>query len=537
MERHVGTWYKECDPQKQEVAELIIDGNHIEFYSRFHGEVFPCTFIGSDGQYRYKVFVNGSSKPGHNGLLEYTSSHRVFYVLMQNFQFSKGIDISGIKEFSFFIPELINWLGVKTVSYGCTDMREMAAYEEHLTPIIINVENPHIELYFESKTFNSSIIQDDRTSITIKKEPRIRVAYDKSQGIQSVLNDIECLMQFFGLLIGSVSVVEDIRLSIDGQDSKSWLFFNFDFSYNARIRDVIDRPRTYLYVIESNLLIYYSNWRKFYFDDTYALLRRIFFSVNGRKDIFAEDVFVQYMRILDGYHTRISGDEETKKKLNDALKTSTKAIKKLIFNAKGRPIFEESIKEVIPDWKYNSSHMEDIAGWIAAGYLAKKPLSHKLRELDSMHLSIIENNSVAIEKKGQNSKKIEGKSDEELTQLYFRELGDTRNYYSHYKLDKTGVLEFNQMTDSIDVLKATIISIFLSHMGMEKELIRKIMAFDSELDWQTTCLRNEADRPFKHPYEMKKAEQKTIEKEKKSVLGHVKNKIYRFIKKDNTEVD
>lgn len=537
MERHIGTWHKENNPQKQEVAELIIDGNHVEFYSRFHGEVFPCTFIGSDGQYGYKVFVKGASRPSSSRLLEYTSSHRVYYVLMQNFQFSKGIDISGIKEFSFSIPELINWLGVKTVSYGCTDTREMAAYEEHLIPIIINAGTPHIELYFESKTFNSSVAQDDRTSITIRKEPRIRVAYDKSQEIQSVVNDIECLMQFFGLLIGSVSIAEDIRLSVDGQDSKSWLFINLDCSYNTTVRDVIDRPRAYSYVIESNLPIYYSNWREFYFDDTYALLRRIFFSVNDKKDIFAEDVFVQYMRILDGYHTRISGDEETKKKLKDALKTSTKEIKKLIFNDKGRPIFENAIKKAIPDWKYNSSHMEDIAGWIAAGYLAKKPLSHRLRELDSMHLSIIEKNSVAIEKKGRNSKKIEDKSDEELTQLYFKELGDTRNYYSHYKLDKTGVLEFNQMTDSIDVLKATIISIFLSHMGMEKELIRKIMAFDSELSWQTMCLRNETDRPFEHPSEIRKADQKAVEKEKKSVLGYVKNKIFRLIKRDNTEVN
>src|SRR5699024_9711067 len=145
-----------------------------------------------------------------------------------------------------------------------------------------------------------------RTTITIKKEPRIKVVYDKSQEIQAVLNEIECLMQFFGLLIGTVSVASDIRLSIEGQDLKSWLFVNADFSYNTTFIDVINRPRTYLYVIEKELSCYYLNWRKFYFDDTYSLLRRIYFSVNGRKDIFAEDVFVQYMRILDGYHTRIS---------------------------------------------------------------------------------------------------------------------------------------------------------------------------------------------------------------------------------------
>lgn len=135
-----------------------------------------------------------------------------------------------------------------------------------------------------------------------------------------------------------------------------------------------------------------------------------------------------------------------------------------------------------------------------------------------------------MRKKSRNSTKIEGKSDEELTQLYFKELGDTRNYYSHYKLDTTGVLDFNQMLDSIDVLKATIISIFFSHMGMEKELIRKIMAFDNELSRQTMCLREETDRPFKHPNEV-------MEKEQKSFLGDIKDKICRLIKKGNTEIE
>ena len=538
MERHIGVWHKENISQEQEVAELIIDGNHIEFYSRFHDVIFPTTFIGSDGQYRYKVFVNGASKPSSNRLLEYTSSHRVFYVLMQNFEFSKGLEISGIKDFSFSIPELINWLGIKTVTYGCTDMDEIAAYEEHIAPIIIKAEDPYIELYFESKTFNSSIVQNDRTSIIIKKEPRIKVVYNQPQEVQVVIDDIQCLMQFFGLLIGSVSVAEDVRLSIDKQDLKSWLFINFDFSYNTMFRDVGDRPRTYLYVIENDLPTYYSNWRGFYFDDTYVLLRRLFFSVNGRKDIFAEDIFVQYMRILDGYHTRISGDESTKKKIRDALKSSTKEIKKLIFNDEGRPLFEEAMKKGVPDWKYNSTHMEEIAEWIAAGYLAKTPLSYRLQELDSKYLSIMQKNSVSIEKSGRNTKRIEGKSDAELIQLYFKDLGDTRNYYSHYKLDTNGVLEFNQMLDSIDVLKATIISIFFSHMGMEKELIRKIMAFDNELKWQTMCLRNEADRPFKHPNEVMEVEQKSEEEEMKSekgkrtILDRLKDMISHLKKKD-----
>ena len=43
MERHIGTWHKENKPDEKQVAELIIEGNSIEFYSRFYGEVFPTT--------------------------------------------------------------------------------------------------------------------------------------------------------------------------------------------------------------------------------------------------------------------------------------------------------------------------------------------------------------------------------------------------------------------------------------------------------------------------------------------------------------
>lgn len=506
MERHIGIWFKENEPEKKEVAELLIGVNTVEFYSRFHGEVFPVTFIGSDGEYSYKVFANGSSKPSSNRLLDYTSSHRVFYVLQQNFDFSKGIDISGISEFSFSIPEIIEWLGINTVFYGSTDMEDLAAGEMHLDPIIIHSKNPHIELYFESKSFNNSIRGDDRTEIIIKNEPRIMVQYLEPQDIQSVMNDIEYIMQFFGLLIGTVSVAQDIRLTIKNQDLKSWLYINRDLSYNTTNRDVQNRPRTYHYVVAEKLQTYYSHWRTFCLDDSYSLLRRIFFSVNGKKDIFSEEIFVEYMRILDGYHTRISGDEETRRKIKTALKSSTKEIKKLICTEDGRPLFEKPIKSVIPDWKYNSAHMEQIAGWIASGFISKTSLSYRMQEIDNQYLQIIKQNAIRIENLRRDKSIIEGKSEDNLVEFYFKELGDTRNYYSHYKLDKTGVLESVQMWDTINVLKATIISIFMRHMGLDIDLIRKILQFDSELNFQTMCLRRDGEYPFAHPSELSKGD-------------------------------
>lgn len=46
-------------------------------------------------------------------------------------------------------------------------------------------------------------------------------------------------------------------------------------------------------------------------------------------------------------------------------------------------------------------------------------------------------------------------------------------------------------------------------MGIEKDLIRRIIKFDSELHFQTQFLRKPEDRPFLHTQEWLK----TIEKE------------------------
>ena len=502
MERHIGVWHKEDNPQKDEVAELIIDGNSIDFYSRINNDGFPCAFIGSDGEYGYKVFANGYARHRNNRHIDYSCSYRVFYVLMNNYNFSKNMDISDIEEFSFVIPELIDWIGISTYFYTSTNENEPAAGECHFDPILIRDENPHIELYFESKSFNTSVMQDSKTTVSLKKEPRLKVVYNESVSVDSVMDEIEYLMEFFGLLIGHVSIAEDIRLSITEQDAKSWLFFNRDLSYNLSTISPFDRPRSYLYVLEDKLKDYYSNWREFCCDDSFTMLRRIYFSSNGRKEIFAEDIFVQYMRILDGYHTRISGDEEIQQKIKEALKASTKCIKDLIFSTEGKPLFEEAITSVLPEWKCNSAHMKEIAGWIASGFLSKKTLSNRLKEIDDSNFNLIEENAIVIEKNKHDKSIIDGKADEELKQLYFKELGDTRNYYSHYKKDRTGLLELGQIQQSINVLKAVIISIFLHRMKMENDIIRLMLGFDSELNFQTMCIREADDVPFKHPREL-----------------------------------
>ena len=119
-----------------------------------------------------------------------------------------------------------------------------------------------------------------------------------------------------------------------------------------------------------------------------------------------------------------------------------------------------------------------------------------LKELDYLHFNIIRNNAVSIERLSRDNQKCKDLSDDQIIELFYRELGDTRNYYSHYKKNKIGVLDYYQMNAAIRVLKATIISIFFSHMGIEKDLIRRIIEFDSELNFQTMFLRKPDETPF-----------------------------------------
>lgn len=488
MKRYIGTWSKESEDSPK-VAELIIDGNQIEFYRRDYGEVFPCAFVGTDGEHKYKVFTNGGSFVNTNKTLELSTSYRTFFVLQQNDDFPEGLEITGIKDVSFIIPELIDWIDVETVEFGADEEQNLIAGERNLPSIILHDRNPHIEIQYESESFTKYHNVDTRTTFVLKNQPRIFITHENTVDVYRVREDINSLMQFWALLIGYVSSAEDIRLTIEGKSLKSWLYINKDFSYNSRSRSTIDKPRTTLEKSLQNIEKYFTEWYKFCYDDKYELIRRMFFSANSCKEIFAEDILVQYVKIIEGYHLRVSGDEEIALELRKAFKDVEKDIKRLIFSDKGKPLFTTTLEKVIPEWTFNSGHSADVAHWISVGYLGKKGLAERIKELDEKYFCIIAKNAIDILKLSRNDKTDPSSvSAKQLVELFYRKIVATRNYYSHYKSDKTDVLEFRQMNDTINVLKALILSILFSHMGMSEKEICEIISNDSELRFQTMFL-------------------------------------------------
>lgn len=484
MERHIGLWEKEYENNKPTVAELIIDGNHIEFYNRDAQGVNACAYICKDSTCRYKIFTNGFDRYGKYKTLDNAASYRVLYVLKQNSDYQKGLNIEHIKSASFIIPELVDWLGIRTVVEGTTEQENLIAVEAKLPNIILKEKNPKIEIYFEagSSLFNPDI--DDRIAVEIRNQPRVRIVYDEPSYVRKVHNDIKVIMQFFSLMIGHITDVLDIRLDIQNQDSKSWLYINEDFSYNLRTIFMFDKPRTTLKMVEENIKSYFETWYDFYFDDRFELIREMYFEGNRRKDIYAQDILVQYIRILEGYHLRITNDEEISNTLG-------RDIKDMIFTDDGKhlfaPIFEKA------GWSFNSKHAREVASWIASGFVLKTTLSQRLKSLDWQYFDIIAKNAddIAGLEKIPILSELESKGDFN----YFQRIADTRNYYSHCKADEKNVLNFTQMCKTINVLKALIIMIFYTRMGMSSDDARKIIIWDDELHFQTMCLRKDGERP------------------------------------------
>lgn len=490
MERHIATWTVDGKPDvSAEVGELIIDGNSIEFYSRNCKEVFPCAFVGYDGEHKYKVFTRGQWRTGKYRTIDNAAAYAVTCVLQQNCDFQQGMIIDGIQEASFIIPELVDWLEVPTVQYSATETGELFAEEINPPPIILYDNNPHIEIQFESESFTKYLDKNDITTFILKNQPRLFIIYSESCDVNRVLADVRAVMQFFGLMIGHVSDVEDLRLVKENQRCRGWLYINRDYSYNLRTMGMTDQKRTTFGGMNYQVQEFFERWYAFYHDETFSFIRRMYFSANNRKDMFLEDILVQYIRILEGYDLRVSKDEGTSQEVRKAINQVEKEIKKLIFSEDGKALFTSALEKVVPDWKYNASHAGMIASWIASGYLGRKSLDDRIKSLDDRYLNIISLNARNVLSHARKHPLAEEISNEEAIRIFILKIVATRNYFSHYKTEPTDVLESDQMYDTLNVLKALIIMIWFSQMGMEREMIRQIMIRDSELRFQTMCLQ------------------------------------------------
>lgn len=441
----------------------------------------------------YTVYVNGPEYRGNNKTLDNSSCYRVLCVLKGLMFHKDPIATENVSEVTFAISEFVPWLKKKTVSYKQISETEAAGIEERLQDIILlDTEAVTVIFSFTSKTCKNAMNSRSSTSVLVEKVPEIRIQYHVPASLERVRSDIQMNMEFWGLIIGHVSTVDDILVLFGNEDQHYCyqMYMNTDYSYNLRSVDLFHGTTTHYDSVKDKLPSLYLNWNKFFHDDKYTFLKNNYFAVNRRYQSFLEDMFVTYVRFLEGYDLRQSGDDKKKEKIFDAIKPIEKDIKNRIREDELKEKLEQVISPILPEWKINSSHAGEMASWIAGGYIGRTSLQTRLKRIDDAHLNIIAKNVSII-----NQKQSEEEDERKFTsEEYYAKIVDTRNYYSHYKESEKNILSTSEMLETANVLKALILMIFYENMGMTVEDARKIIIWDSELGFETQCLMKDNDK-------------------------------------------
>lgn len=447
-----------------DIGQLSIKGNTITFHIDGYGDIFARNFVGRDSMHNYKVYTYGQSNADKTGHF-----YRVSKVFLYNGDYTEftGDYITGIRSFSFEIPSLSNWLNIKSVDFGILEDKTLIIHEMPTPTIILKQANPNIYVEFETKDFIENI--DDNNQKAIKKIPRINVVFSDLVDDRKVIDIITILMRFFSLLIGKISIVEDVRLDLERKDMKMWLFLNKDFSVHDSWNAYWMRNRYKFEDVNDSLLQWFEKWYTFSCDESNEILQEAYFQICGKKTFFIEDVFLTYCRFMEGYDLRKSHDEEISQELERDILSA---------------LSEDNFKKAISPYFIKASSRyrpKDAAQWMSIGFLGRIGLDSRIKRLDEAHFSFIEVNRDRI-CKGIDANKIYGK------------ISKTRNYYAHYKADKSGILEIGEIYNALSHMEMLILSVLMSEMGIDTETRKNAFVHDEAFWMHATHLRPAAEK-------------------------------------------
>lgn len=447
------------------IGHLSIKENEIMFNIEGTGDIFARNFIGYSEGKTFKVFTYGQQELDSTGCF-YRVSKACLYI-GDNYAYDKDDNIiNGIESFSFEIPELVDWLKIPSVEFGILDDKTPIIHE--LETPIISLKDEKVKVYIKYENSNLWEGISNINEMTLRKKPRIFVEFEKTQNDTMVVNYIRILTRFFSMLIGKVSSAIDIRLSLKSEKTSVWLFINEDFSVNNEVNLYSISYRTTYQEVSEQLKIWFETWYDFSNDSSFMFLQNYFFSSCSKKHWMIEELFLTYVKFIEGYDLRISQDEKKAESLYESLVDVMKS--------------HDIIKILLPEFKKVGSKSKykekDIARWISNGFFERVKLDARIKRIDERFFKIISSNSSNV---------IEGISSNDL----YEKIAKTRNYYSHFKPDSEGILDMKEIYNLIPVMKFMITIILLSHMGLDNDKIESIIIKDDVFWSFTKHLRKE----------------------------------------------
>ncbi len=447
-----------------DIGQLSIKGNTITFHIDGYGDIFARNFVGRDSMHNFKVYTYGQSTADETGHFYHVSK---VFLYNGNYKEFTGDYITGIRSFSFEIPGLSNWLNIVSVDFGFLEDKSIIIHEVPTPTIVLKQAAPNIFIDYEKK--DALEIFDDKNQKAIKKLPRINVVFTDLVDDRKVIDTITILMRFFSLLIGKISIAEDVRLDLEGKDMKMWLFLNKDISVHYSWNEYWPRNRYRFEDVHDSLQQWFEKWYSFSCDDSYEILQDAYFQICSKRTSFIEDIFLTYCRFMEGYDLRKSHDEEIAQELESDILS---ALSEDNFKNAISPFFDKAVSKYKP---------KDTAQWISAGFLGRIGLDARIKRLDEANFYFIEINRDSISK-GIDAQKIYGK------------ISKTRNYYAHYKSDKSGILEIGEMYNALSYMEMLILSVLLSEMGINIEARKNAFVHDEAFWMHATHLRPDAGK-------------------------------------------
>lgn len=469
------------------IGILSANNNNISFSIRHVSNPLQKIFTTYSGSSFYKLYAFGIQEFSSNGTHYYIQ--KMFkYNGNDSDKFSDRDSINNITQVCFEIPQLHYWINQPGLELDLHS-KEISLKSLPLDTIPIKESSPQIAIsYFTQFPFYTG-----EPSCSLANIPRITIKYDVPVNDSVATSDIQIITKFLSLLIGKVTFVENICLTIASTPNPVFLFLNSDFSFNNKYFNI---PYSFDFNnIKDKLTYYFNNWYTFYSKKEYQLLLDGYFRCNNTSKNTIDNIFLTYCRFFDGYSMRKSNIDDSRTRsletdLNQLLSSSNITnILTEIFSKHNLSYDPEKLTNYLTQQlNTNSTELKidlrvalkddpirsvlenlytayslkytpkNIAKKLAELARDKVTYQERLKQLDSCFFNILSNS-------------INMFSSIDNPHLLFEYIKNTRNFYAHYKSDTEKTLTINEMFFSITSFELLTLTILLTEMGFNSSLI------------------------------------------------------------------
>lgn len=377
-----------------------------------------------------------------------------------------GDEINNIEWASFSIRGFSKWYGKSGLEVTCIDNQYFKVKQKKEDIFYVYKGKDFDVIIFFNANYPPITMDGAGNTITLENSPHIGILYHSPVTDIELLAHIRIIYRFFALLIGSLGYIDDIWFRRQGISMPYLYLINEDITYNINSRFGFGYEyRTKFNDIKDKLQELFNNWLSFSSDEIFNFLLHNYFNLYKDKSFIFEDYFLTCCKFIEGYSIRKNGDVD-----KELIKRLEKEIRPLFQNDKTgkEPTQVKKVLQKISDQMNVKYEAKNISNAVAYALINTKTLESRFKDIELEFFSIISNNQESILGSDYSGKSLNER------------IVKTRNFYSHFKSDKSDILSIQQMYRCNDILLALITCILLNEIGFSIDEIKEILKHDAD---------------------------------------------------------